>query len=171
MSVFVPGHGLAVRRCADVVNAAPLGAGALRRVLREHGEDVEELSEDDVADLQRASATLRAIAEADSLDAVSARLNEVLARCRPPRLESHGGQSAWHVHVDRHDAGWGEWFLASSALALATAVTESQEPPLGVCSAHGCDDLYATRSRGRPRRFCSTTCSSRARAASRRARG
>lgn len=171
MPTFVPGHERAVRRCADVVNAAPLGEDALRRVLREHGEDVDELSSDEVADLQSASAALCAVAEGDSLDVVCGRINDVLARCRPPRLESHGGQTAWHVHVDRADAGWGDWLLASSALALATVVTETQAPPLGVCAAHGCDDVYPAHGRGRPRRFCSATCASRARTASRRARG
>lgn len=168
--MFKAGAEAAVRRCADVINAANADDASLRAALEAHGETVSSLKPDEARQLRDAAARLRRVAQAGSLEEVCARLNEVLAACRPPRLTAHG-DAPWHLHVDSSDdSDWGEWFTASSAMALAILVAETQQPPLGVCQAPGCERVFPTQSPGRPRRYCSATCSSRARVASHRAR-
>ncbi|MGK5671512.1 CGNR zinc finger domain-containing protein [Micromonospora sp. URMC 106] len=170
MAMFKAGAEAAVRRCADVINAADTDDGDMRAALEAHGETVSSFTPDEARRLRDAAARLRAVARAGSLDEACARLNDVLADCRPPRLTAHEG-TPWHLHVDSGDAAdWAEWFTASSALALAILAAETQQPPLGVCQAPGCDRVFPTHSPGRPRRYCSATCSSRARVASHRSR-
>lgn len=170
MASFKAGAESAVRRCADVINAADADDAHLRNALEAHGEDVSSLTPDEARQLRDAATRLRAIAASDSVEEACARLNEVLATCRPPRLTAHE-DTPWHLHVDSSDdAGWGEWFTASSAMALAILVAETQQSPLGVCQAPGCANVFPTRGPGPARRYCSTTCSSRARVASHRSR-
>ncbi|MGW4498820.1 CGNR zinc finger domain-containing protein [Micromonospora sp. NPDC004336] len=170
MAMFKAGAEAAARRCADVINAAEADDAGLCAALAAHGEAVSSLRPDEARQLRDAAARLRPIARAGSLEEACARLNEVLAACGPPRLTAHQ-DTPWHLHVDSgDDADWGEWFTASSAMALAILVAEHQQPPLGVCRAPGCDRVFPTHSPGRPRRYCSPTCSSRARVASHRSR-
>ena len=171
MSRFRAGAAHAVQRCADVVNAARHGGGPeVAAALRASGESVAELSAEQVRSLQHSATALHAVAAADTLPDVCALLNRVLATCEPPRLTAHD-TTPWHLHIDRDDdADWGEWFLASSAMALAITVAEHQQRPLGVCAAPGCDDVFAALGAGRPRRFCSPACATRARVAAHRSR-
>jgi predicted RNA-binding Zn ribbon-like protein len=170
MAMFKAGAEAVVRRCADVINAADTDDASLCAALEAHGETVSSLKPDETRQLRDAAARLRPVAQAGSLEEACARLNEVLAACRPPRLTAHEG-APWHLHVDSSDdADWGEWFTASSAMALAILVAETQQPPLGVCQAPRCDHVFPTHSPGRPRRYCSATCSSRARVANHRSR-
>lgn len=170
MSRFKAGAEHAVRRCADVINAAKVGGVALHDALQASGETVTELTATQTRQLQDAAHALRAIAETDSVAEACEQLNNVLAGCRPPRLTAHAA-TPWHLHIDSHDsADWGEWFLASSAMALAITIAETQQPPLGICQAPDCDNVFVTHSPGRPRRYCSTTCSTRARVAAHRSR-
>lgn len=159
-----------MKRCADVINAANSGKTSLRDALRASGETVTELTASQARQLQAAARILRTIAQADSLADACERLNSILASCRPPRLTAHEA-TPWHLHIDSgDDADWAEWFLASSAMALAVTIVENQRIPLGICQAPDCDDVFTTHSRGRQRRYCSTTCSTRARVAAHRSR-
>lgn len=167
---FTAGAATAVRRCADLINAArEPGDDALRAALDEHGEDGGALSTDDVAALRTAAGELRAIAEAATLEDAVARINEHLGAGERPRLSAHDG-SPWHLHTDAPGASWGPWLRASSAMALAITVAETQRRPLDVCAASGCDRVFVAAGRGRPRRYCSETCATRDRAAKFRAR-
>jgi len=170
MTTFKAGAEHALRRCAEVINAAPAGPEALRAALIKYGEQVDALTADQTRALQLSADRIRTIAAAQTLDGACEALNGILATCRPPRVTAHGG-SPWHLHIDIHDdADWGEWFLASSAMAIAITVADTQKPPLAICQAPGCANTYPTPGRGRPRRYCSTTCSTRARVSAHRSR-
>ncbi|MCD2468288.1 CGNR zinc finger domain-containing protein [Streptomyces sp. MBT42] len=87
-----------------------------------------------------------------------------------PRLSRHDGH-AWHLHIDHgDDAGWGDWFLAAGALALAQILTEHGRVTWGACEASNCGNFYLGTGPGSPRRYCSPTCASRARVAAHRRR-
>ncbi|WP_319949636.1 CGNR zinc finger domain-containing protein [Streptomyces halobius] len=160
----------AVRASADPSRAA------LAELLARHGEHPDDLTEqsfsEDDADRLRTAARRIAhlLTEADT-DRAAHAINALLAECGArPHLSRHGGH-AWHLHVDRgEDAGWADWFLASSALALAQILTEYGRVPWGECAASRCTTLYLGTGPGSARRYCSTACASRERVAAHRRR-
>lgn len=142
-------------------------------VLRAHGEpEPIEITEADMAELVQAARELREVFTAPGTAEAAMRINRILAEhARPPRLTAHGGQAAWHVHVDtRDDAPWGEWFLTSSCLALALLLAERQAPPAGLCASPSCGKPFVNTGRGSARRYCSSACGTRERVAAHRVR-
>ncbi|WP_019884108.1 CGNR zinc finger domain-containing protein [Streptomyces purpureus] len=176
------GHGftpeLRLIDLANAVRATPdLPRAALAALLAAHGERPDDLTERSFSELdaQELRAAVREIADVlteSDTDRAAEALNALLAaRAAPPRLSRHDGHP-WHLHTDRgDDAGWGSWFLASSALALARILTEYGRATWGACAAPGCATLFLGTGPGSPRRYCSTTCATRARVAAHRRRG
>lgn len=148
----------------------------LAAILRAHGETDEDVDADafgseDAAELRTAVRRLTEVLQASDVDDAAERLNALLAESAArPRLTRHGGHP-WHLHVDRaDDVGWGEWFLTSSALALAQLLGERGRLAWGECAAPGCGALFLDAGPGSPRRFCSPTCATRTRVAAHRDR-
>ena len=162
---------------ADALRRAPdLPRRGLVEVLRRHGESPADLTEAEfppaaVESLRAAAARLTAVLVETDTDRAAELLNGILAEhATPPRLLRHGGHG-WHLHVDRgDDSEWGEWFLASGALALAQLMSERGRPAWGECAASGCRGLFLDTGPGSARRYCSSTCASRARVAAHRRR-
>ncbi|MGP8298656.1 CGNR zinc finger domain-containing protein [Streptomyces inhibens] len=162
---------------ANAVRADPnLSRDALAGLLARHGESPDDLTEqafsaDDADGLRTAAARLAAVLSETDNDRAAHAINALLAACGArPRLSRHGGH-AWHLHVDRgDDAGWADWFLASSALALAQILTAYGRVPWGECAASRCTTLYLGTGPGSARRYCSTACASRERVAAHRRR-
>nr|WP_319018524.1 CGNR zinc finger domain-containing protein [Microbispora sitophila] len=171
------------RRLIDFVNTVrrspDLPRAAMADLLARHGESAGSLTErgfsESDAEALRAAAVRMAdvLAETDTDKAAQA-LNVLLAEhCAPPYLSRHDGHP-WHLHVDRGEkAGWDEWFLASSALALARILSEYGRVTWGECAAANCSTFYLGTGPGSARRYCSAACASRERVAAhrRRARG
>lgn len=160
----------AVRRDPDVSREA------LAAILEAHGEraadvDADAFGSEDAAELVGAIRRLTVVLRTADVDVAAERLNELLAECAArPRLTRHGGHP-WHLHVDRaDDTGWGEWFLTSSALALAQLLGERGRLAWGECAAPGCAALFLDAGPGSARRFCSTACATRTRVAAHRDR-
>ncbi|MFI6587846.1 CGNR zinc finger domain-containing protein [Embleya sp. NPDC050493] len=154
----------------DRVPATPSPA-ALADLLRAHGEpDPIDLSPADVTDLRAAAVLLRDVFAAEDVATAAAALNRLLRRGRGAlRLTSHDGRSPWHPHLDSDDdAPWGEWFLASSCLALTILVWDRQRPPGGVCASGTCHHVFTNEGSGPPRRYCSRRCATRERVAAHR---
>ncbi|MEU3334599.1 CGNR zinc finger domain-containing protein [Streptomyces sp. NPDC002144] len=142
-------------------------------VLREYGEQGPlDLTPEDLAGMRAAAVLLREVFTADGLDAAVAALNGLLQEhAGPLRLTAHGGATPWHPHLDRDDDGpWGEWLLASSALALTVLVWDTQRPPGRLCAAHNCRQVFITQGAGPERRYCSRRCATRERVAAHRRR-
>lgn len=162
---------------AEAVRRDPaVSRDELAAILRAHGEtaadvDAEAFGDAEAAELVAAVERLTDVLRAGDVDAAAERLNELLAESAArPRLTRHGGHP-WHLHVDRaDDAAWGEWFLTSSALALAQLLSERGRLAWGECAAAGCGALFLDTGPGSPRRFCSTTCATRTRVAAHRDR-
>jgi hypothetical protein len=162
------------KRTADLVNAlgeqdpAP---DAIADILRQYGEvDPFELDADDVGEMRAAALMLREVFAADDVDSAASLLNRLLRRTTGTvRLTCHDGRTPWHPHLDSDDeAPWGEWFLASSCLALTVLVWDTQRPPGGLCAARNCQNVYLAQGSGLPRRYCSRRCATRERVAAHR---
>ncbi|CAM5557130.1 hypothetical protein GCM10010329_25180 [Streptomyces spiroverticillatus] len=155
-----------------------VGADAVKavgEVLVEYGElEPLGLGEGDLEELRAAALLLREVFAASDVDSAAAVLNGLLGGVQGRlRLTSHEGAVGWHPHLDSDDeAPWGEWFLASSVLALTVLLWDRQAPPGGLCASPSCPHVYLAHGSGPERRYCSRRCATRERvAAHRRARG
>jgi predicted RNA-binding Zn ribbon-like protein len=72
----------------------------------------------------------------------------------------------FHGPDDSFERGW----AAGIAAGLALAIGSDLAGRLGVCTAPDCDRVFVDSSRNAGRRFCSTRCQSRVKAAAHRAR-
>ena len=103
--------------------------------------------------------------EAGDLPEAAHVLNRLLeATGARPQLDplARGG---YHVHfhgsTDGLATGWG----AGCATGLALAIGTDLAGRLGVCAADRCDRVYVDTSKNAKRRFCSTACQNRTKAA------
>jgi predicted RNA-binding Zn ribbon-like protein len=173
-----------VLRAAELVNAttsglrrgrqyaAPTGPELIAAILatlpyRPHLDNVQ------AQKLAGRAARLRAVFESvghGDLDAAATGVNGLLDELRPtPYLEKHDGEP-WHLHFHGRDADVADGIAGPYALGLATVLGSEYADRLGVCSAPECDRVYVDVSRNGTRRFCSTACQNRVKAAAHRAR-
>ena len=115
------------------------------------------------------AADLRAVftaVDAGDVDGAAHRLNDLLtATGAHPALERHDGEP-WHIHFHSDDEssrakGW----AAGCATGLAIVLGGELHDRLGVCTAPHCDRVYVDVSRNGSKRFCSTACQNRVKAA------
>ncbi len=141
-------------------------------VLRGYGEpDPITISDSDMTGLREAATALWPVFTATTTGQAAERLNFILGTYgHPPRLSRHDG-SVWHLHIDSSDDGaWAPWFASSSAMAIATLLTDRQANPAGQCSSPSCERPFIDLGQGDTRRYCSPRCASRERAAAHRLR-
>ena len=94
--------------------------------------------------------------------AVNAMLDDTGAR---PALERHDGEP-WHLHFHSADeASMVKGWQAGCATGLAIVLGGELYDRLGVCTAPHCDRVYVDTTRNGSRRFCSTACQNRVKAA------
>jgi predicted RNA-binding Zn ribbon-like protein len=119
------------------------------------------------------AARMRKVFEASDrgdLPTAAREVNEMLARTGArPQLDPlpEGG---WHVHFHGSDDGLATGWAAGCATGLALAIGSDLAGRLGVCLADRCDRVYVDTSKNASRRFCSTACQNRVKAAAYRAR-
>jgi predicted RNA-binding Zn ribbon-like protein len=127
----------------------------------------------EAAELRAVAGALRAVFDAvasGDVDAAAQQVNELLTRTGArPWLDRHDGEP-WHLHfhgsADTMANGW----AAGCATGLAVVLGSSESGRLGVCTAPCCDRVYVDTSRNGTRRFCSTSCQNRVKAAAFRVR-
>lgn len=117
--------------------------------------------------------SLRAVFEAAAngdLDAAATQVNALMREMGSvPQLDrARGGGWALHFHGRESGlvVGWGAGIAAGLALAIGSDLAGR----LGVCEADPCDRVFVDTSKNAGRRFCSTRCQSRVKAAAHRAR-
>ena len=110
-------------------------------------------------------AVFEAVASGD-LDEAAHRVNAMLAATGAhPALERHDGEP-WHIHFHSTDeASRAKSWAAGCATGLAIVLGGELHDRLGVCTAPRCDRVYVDTSRNGSRRFCSTACQNRVKAA------
>ena len=97
-------------------------------------------------------------------------LNLLLADsgARPHLQRDAPGQ--WHLHFHGPDAGLVQGWTAGCATGLAYVLGSADVARLGICAAPACERVFLDTSRNGSRRFCSTPCQHRVKAAAYRAR-
>jgi predicted RNA-binding Zn ribbon-like protein len=165
-----------VRLAVGLVNlvadgARPVEAADLEGFLVDQGERPPiHLEQRDAAAIAHVREQLAAVFDAADLDTAAGHVNRLLAHAQtPPVLSNHDG-SRWHLHLTGDDAPWADWLAAVTGLGLARLLAEDGLTRLGRCAAPGCARAFAGGPRNHARRYCSTTCASRARVAAFRAR-
>ena len=127
----------------------------------------------DAAELAEWAGRLRHVVElvdADDVDAACTELNRIMrAAGAVPTLSRHDGEP-WHLHFHAEDAAWAPSWAAPMATGLAVVLGNAVVDRLGLCNAPACDRVYIDVSRNGTRRFCSTACQNRVKAAAFRAR-
>ncbi|HWM02024.1 MAG TPA: CGNR zinc finger domain-containing protein [Actinophytocola sp.] len=114
--------------------------------------------------------TVVELVDAGEVDAACTSLNEIMRATNAiPTLARHDDEP-WHLHFHSAQAGWAESWAASMATALAVVLGNPAIERLGICNAAVCDRVYVDISRNGTRRFCSTACQNRVKAAAFRAR-
>lgn len=172
-----------VRTAVALVNLLTEGEDRSRKYLPPHGAERAEklnalfkaarsrteVTEAEAAEFGPVAAGLRVVFEAvtaGDIDAAASRVNDMLKTTGAhPSLERHDGEP-WHIHFHSADEtsrvkGW----AAGCATGLAIVLGGEYFDRLGVCTAPHCDRVYVDTSRNGSRRFCSTTCQNRVKAA------
>ncbi len=147
--------------------------GAVTAMLRATRRDTRDVTADEAAEFGMIAGSLRAVfcAVADGrIDDAAGEVNALLrftgAR---PNLDRHDGEP-WHLHFHGADETLVTGWAAGCATGLAIVLGSDLYGRLGVCTADRCDRVYVDTSRNGTRRFCSTACQNRVKAAAFRAR-
>jgi CGNR zinc finger len=148
-------------------------ASAVTAVLRSERPDGRPVTLDEAAGFAMAAGVLRAVFDAvaeSRLDEAAREVNALLAFTGArPMLDKHDGEP-WHLHFHGADDSLVTGWVAGCATGLAVVLGSELHGRLGVCSAERCNRVYVDTSRNGTRRFCSTACQSRVKAAAFRAR-
>jgi predicted RNA-binding Zn ribbon-like protein len=149
--------------------ALPVAVTASLRAARP---DTPEVSPHEAAGFRAVAEAIRAVFDAvaaDRTDEAARLVNEMLARSEArPRLDRHDGEP-WHLHFHGAEDSLVTGWAAGCATGLAIVLGSDQQGRLGVCAAPRCDRVYVDISRNATRRFCSTACQNRVKAAAFRA--
>jgi predicted RNA-binding Zn ribbon-like protein len=127
----------------------------------------------DAVELAAMASRLRTVFEAacrGDVDAAASTVNGLLAETGArPQLDRHDGEP-WHMHFHASTDSLADGWAAGCATGLAIVLGTEMYDRLGVCTAPRCDRVYVDVSRNGKRRFCSTSCQNRVKAAAFRAR-
>ncbi len=103
--------------------------------------------------------------DSGDLDGACELLNKMIIDAEAmPTLSRHDGEP-WHLHFHSPDASWAQGWAGAMATGLAMVLGSAMHDRLGLCSAPACDRAYVDTSRNGTRRFCSTACQNRVKAA------
>lgn len=135
--------------------------------------DTRDVTFDEAAELGDFAWALRLVfadVAAGRIDQAARQVNGLLAETGArPLLDKHDDEP-WHLHfhgaTDSLTTGW----MAGCATGLAIVLGSDLYGRLGVCTAERCDRVYVDTSKNGTRRFCSTACQNRVKAAAFRAR-
>jgi predicted RNA-binding Zn ribbon-like protein len=146
---------------------------AVTAALRSGQPAAREVSAAEAADLADTAAQLRMVFDAvrdGDVDSAAKQVNAMLGSTGArPQLDRHDGEP-WHLHFHGRGDSLPEGWAAGCATGLAVVLGTEMYDRLGVCTAPHCDRVYVDISRNGTRRFCSTSCQNRVKAAAFRAR-
>ncbi len=127
----------------------------------------------EASELRRFATAFRAVfaaVAAGDVDSAARQVNDLIAATGAhPWLDRHDGEP-WHLHFHGDDDSAATGWAAGCATGLAVVLGSDGRSRIGVCTAPHCDRVYVDTSRNGTRRFCSTACQNRVKAAAFRAR-
>jgi predicted RNA-binding Zn ribbon-like protein len=146
---------------------------AVTEALRPYRQARPDVTLDEAVELREAALALREVFDAvaaERLDDAAAVVNALLlSTCARPWLDRHDGEP-WHLHFHGAEDTLASGWAAGCATGLAVVLGSALVGRLGVCTADRCDRVYVDTSKNGTRRFCSTACQNRVKAAAFRAR-
>jgi predicted RNA-binding Zn ribbon-like protein len=140
---------------------------ALRVVLAVDPASISALRAADVPGFVALADELRAVFVAldrDQVDRAAAAVNELLAD-HPAQPHLAKEQGHWRLHHHPVDVALVPMWTAICAEGLARAIGGGHADRLGTCDAADCGRAFVDLSKNGSRRFCSTTCQNRVKAA------
>jgi predicted RNA-binding Zn ribbon-like protein len=133
------------------------------------GRTTQPQAEDLLPWVQRARTVIEALAAGEQASAAR-QVNRMLADSGArPRLDADQ-DGPYRLHFHGPDDSFARGWAAGIAAGLAMAVGGGLGHRLGVCQAPACDRVWVDLSRNTHRRFCSTRCQNRVKAAAHRHR-
>ncbi len=114
--------------------------------------------------------TVLADAASGNAGSAAAAVNQMLLEqdVRPYLMEhAHG---PWHLHFSTPNASPAQQWTGDFAVAIAMLLGSAEAENLKLCGAIRCDRLFIDVTRNHSRRFCSTSCQTRAKVAAHRQR-
>jgi hypothetical protein len=140
---------------------------AIAKVLAVDPPSVSRLSEGNTPGFLRLARFLRLIFQDlgnGDIDAAASRLNRLLSKHPAhPHLAKEGGR--WRLHHHPSDVALVPMWTSICAEALARMIGAGYGGRFGICEASQCNRVYFDISKNASRRFCSTTCQNREKAA------
>jgi len=131
---------------------------------------VEEADADGMVALAESLRVVFEAAASGDLDTAATAVNALMREMGSvPQLDRARG-GGWALHFHGRDPGLVIGWGAGIAAGLALAIGSDLAGRLGVCQADPCDRVFVDTSKNAGRRFCSTRCQSRVKAAAHRAR-
>ena len=97
-------------------------------------------------------------------------LNLLLANSGARPYLQRDAPGHWHLHFHGPEADLVQGWTAGCATGLAYVLGSADVARLGICAAPACERVFLDTSRNGSRRFCSTACQHRVKAAAYRAR-
>jgi predicted RNA-binding Zn ribbon-like protein len=155
------------RRAADSPRDPEGPRAGLARILRVDAPSAARLRPPDVSRFVALARSLRPVFEAlgrGDVDTAASRLNAMLSKHPAhPHLAKERGR--WRLHHHPRDVALVPMWTAICAEALARRLGSGHGARFGTCEAPGCDRVFFDVSKNASRRFCSTTCQNRVKAA------
>ena len=146
---------------------------AAAEALRSIDPELTAISAEEAGQLAGWSATMRAVfaaVAAGDLDTAAGHVERMLQETATrPSMARHDEQ-LWHVHYQGTSGGVAGQWAGTCAAALGVVLGSDARSRLGVCTAERCDRVYVDTSHNGTRRFCSTACQNRVKAAAFRTR-
>jgi hypothetical protein len=140
---------------------------AIARILAVDPPSAAQLRADDVPGFEALAHRLHEVfadLQAGDVDAAAGRLNDLLANHpAQPHLAKEDGR--WRLHHHPVDATLVSMWTSICAEALARMIGAGHGDRLGTCGGTGCGRAFLDVSKNGSRRFCSTTCQNRMKAA------
>lgn len=121
-------------------------------------------------DLGRKLHQLIAEVASGDLDAAAERVNALLESAPAYPHLAKDSDGVWRLHHHPVDIELVPMWIAICAEAIARLIGTGHHDRLGICSAGDCGRAYFDQSKNSSRRFCSTTCQNRTKAAAFRSR-
>lgn len=109
-------------------------------------------------------------ASSGDLTVAATRVNDLLRQTQARPQLDHFPSEGWSLHFHGRDDSLPHGWAAGCASGLALALGSNLAGRLGVCDAPVCDRVYVDTSKNSGRKFCSTRCQNRVKAATHRTR-